>query len=103
MQKNQSSELVVTNGDIFIGMISYQSVINALQAGKTEYPAVELIQEDVITLNQETLLVELIDNIRPNYQSLYPVVREDKLLGVVTEKELNNLLLERQARLSQQE
>jgi predicted transcriptional regulator len=95
--------LVVINGDIFIGLISFKSVINALQAGETEYPAVELIQEDVITLHPETLLIKLIDNSPPKHHSLYPVIREDKLLGVVTEKDLNNLLLERQALLNQQD
>lgn len=99
MLKNRSSELVVINGDLFVGLIPYTSLIKTLQKNITEYPAIDLIKEDVITLPPDKLIMEFVHSIQPKQQSIYPVVKENKLLGVITDTDLNNFLLDRQALL----
>lgn len=96
MLENRSSELVVINGDQFVGIVSYRSVIQALQDGKSAQPIIDLIQEDVKTFEPNLLLADVIDVLRLENQTLYPVIENGKLKGIITHSNLNKILLDRQ-------
>ena len=96
MLENRSSELVVKNGDQFVGIVSYRSVIQALQGGKSERPIIDLIQDDVKTLEPNLLLADVVDVLQMEDQSMYPVIGNNKIWGIVTKSDLNKILLEQQ-------
>ncbi|PAU94271.1 site-2 protease family protein [Aliifodinibius salipaludis] len=97
MLENQSSELVVTNGDQFVGIVSFRFVIQAIQEGKSEQPIIDLIQEDVKTFEPNLVLADVIDVLRLENQTLYPVIENGKLKGIITHSNLNKILLDKQA------
>ena len=92
MLENPASEVVVTNGDRFEGLVSHASIIKALQEGKSNRPVVEIIREDVQTIPPDITLLELISATQVEGQSIYPVVAEGKLLGVITDHNLNDIM-----------
>ncbi|WP_445664367.1 site-2 protease family protein [Fodinibius sp. AD559] len=97
MLGSRSSELAVTNGDQFVGIVSYRSVIQALQESKSEQPIIDLIQEDIKTLEPNLLLADVIDVLRLENQTLYPVIENGKLKGIITNSNMNKILLDKQA------
>ncbi|MDZ7692374.1 MAG: site-2 protease family protein [Balneolaceae bacterium] len=96
MLGNRSTELVVTNGDRFEGIVSYRSVIQALQEGKSERPIVDLVQDNVTTFEPELSLADIIDVLQMEDQTIYPVIEHNKIWGIVTKSDLNKILLQRQ-------
>jgi Zn-dependent protease/CBS domain-containing protein len=94
--ENPASEVVIANGDRFEGLISHASIIKALQEGKSAHSVVEIIREEVQTVPPDITFLDLISAIQTDTQTVYPVVQQGKLLGVITEHDLNEIIRKRQ-------
>ena len=95
MPQNPSSEIVVTSGDRLEGLLSHTSIINALQDGKSALPVAEMIRKNVQTVSPDITFMELISLTQSEGQTIYPVVEHGKLRGVITERDLNDMIRER--------
>lgn len=100
MIENPASDIVVTDGNRFEGLISNSSILQALKSDNTSLPVVDIIEEDITTLRSDIFLSDLVNKLNGGRQSIYPVVDNGKLLGVVTETDLNNILLNQQSLIS---
>jgi Zn-dependent protease len=96
MLQNPSSEIVVTNGDRLEGLLSHTSIINALQDGKSALPVAEMIRRDVQTVAPEVTLLDLLSLSQTTMQMIYPVVENGKLVGIITQRDLNEIIREQQ-------
>ncbi len=49
-------------------------------------PVTEIMRRNIVTVTPETKTIDAIDIMRANPISILPVVKNDKLVGVVTER-----------------
>ncbi len=76
-----------------VGMVSQRALIKLVGTYHPEHregplPVSEIMQREPVTVTPETSTVEAIDTMRRNRWSCLPVIKEDRLVGVVTETQL---------------
>jgi CBS domain-containing protein len=76
-----------------VGMVSQRALIKLVGTYHPEHregplPVSEIMQREPVTVTPETSTVEAIDTMRRNRWSCLPVIKEDRLIGVVTETQL---------------
>jgi CBS domain-containing protein len=76
-----------------VGMVSQRALIKLVGTYHPEHregplPVSEIMQREPVTVAPETSTVEAIDTMRRNRWSCLPVIKEDRLIGVVTETQL---------------
>jgi len=76
-----------------VGMVSQRALIKLVGTYHPEnregpLPVAEIMKREPVTVAPETSTVEAIDTMRRNGWSCLPVIKEDRLVGVVTENQL---------------
>ena len=76
-----------------VGMVSQRALIKLVGTYHPEHregplPVAEIMKRDPVTVTPETSTVEAIDIMRRNRWSCLPVIKDDRLVGVVTENQL---------------
>lgn len=91
-RKNIRHVLVEDDANKLVGMVSYRSVLRLVAEGfdptKDEAPPVSAIMvRDPVSVAPETPTLEAIDTMRRNEVSCLPVVKDGKLVGIVSESD----------------
>jgi CBS domain-containing protein len=73
-----------------VGLVSYRALLRIIASGKARdstlaIPVKDVMKRDLLTISPETRTTEAIDLMRRYEVSILPVVKNDKLVGVVTE------------------
>jgi predicted transcriptional regulator len=76
-----------------VGLVSQRALIKLVGTYHPEHregplPVSEIMKRDPVTVTPETSTVEAIDTMRRNGWSCLPVIKEGRLVGVVTETQL---------------
>ncbi len=76
-----------------VGMVSQRALVKLVGTYHPEHregplPVEEIMQREPVTVTPETSTVEAIDIMRRNGWSCLPVIKDDRLVGVVTETQL---------------
>jgi len=93
MDRRKIRHVLVEDGEHrLVGLVSYRGLLRLIANGKAGanglgMPVKEIMTRDPITITPETLTTEAISLMRKNGISILPVVKNDKLVGVVTEAE----------------
>jgi|TARA_R100000005_G_scaffold96470_1_gene83648 Zn-dependent protease/predicted transcriptional regulator len=96
--ESREPELVITDHeDRFVGLVSYERIIEEIQKGHFDNPVVTLIKEEVQTLAPGTLIYELVSKIQQSGQRVFPVLNDDRLAGIISHTDLIHLLEQNQA------
>jgi len=90
--ESREPELVVTDEERFVGIASYKLIIEEMQKGHFDNPVINLVKEQVQTLTPDTLIYELLPQVQQSGQHIFPVLDEDRLVGVIYYKDLIKLL-----------
>tara|TARA_R100001143_G_C3360639_1_gene135237 strand:+ start:9828 stop:10919 length:1092 start_codon:yes stop_codon:yes gene_type:complete len=90
--ESREPELVVTDEERFVGIASYKLIIEEMQKGHFDNPVIKLVKEQVQTLTPDTLIYELLPQVQQSGQHIFPVLDEDRLVGVIYYKDLIKLL-----------
>jgi len=73
-----------------VGLVSYRALLRLIASGKPRdsslaIPVKDIMRRDLLTIGPETRTTEAIEIMRDNGVSILPVVKNEKLVGVVTE------------------
>jgi CBS domain-containing protein/gamma-glutamylcysteine synthetase len=73
-----------------IGLVSYRAILRIVATGGTRdgtlnIPVKDIMVRDLVTITPETTTLQAIEFMRTHRLSILPVVKNDKLVGVVTE------------------
>ena len=83
--------LVEDDSHRVVGLVSYRSLLRLLIHGRAEtsdtVPVKEVMVRDPITIGPETSTIEAIELMRTNRVSCLPVVKDGKLIGIVSERD----------------
>ncbi len=89
-----------------VGIVSYSAIVRlvargGLSAGESKLPVSSIMRRSPLTVAPETPIVEAIDTMVKHGESALPVIREGRLVGIVSERDLlritREILLERLA------
>jgi len=86
--ESKSPELVLADEGRFVGIICYERIIEEIQKGQLQNPVVNLIKEQVQTLNPDTSIFEFLSKIQQFSQRIFPVLENGQLLGIVFRDDL---------------
>lgn len=89
--------LVIIDDKRFVGLVSYEQIIEEIQKGHFDNSIINLIKEHVKTVTLDTLIYELLPQIQQSGQHIFPVLDEDRFVGVIYHKDLIRLLEQNQA------
>ena len=84
--------MVVSNEGAVLGYISQQNVSKALHHGLTNMPVSEFMTSEFQTVSPESSFPEIIQFIVGQNQRILPVIKDGKLVGVITRTDLLNIL-----------
>lgn len=90
--ESREPEMVVTDGDRFVGIVSYKRIIEELQKGHFENPVINLVKEGLHTLSPSATMDQLFDQFHQSDQHIFPIVENGRLVGIVSRQELAHLL-----------
>jgi CBS domain-containing protein len=82
-----------------VGMISYRCLIRMLARGmlgrnQAPIPVSQVMKRDLVTIAPEQSTLEAIELMRTHKVSCLPVVKDDRLVGILSERDLMNLAAE---------
>ena len=89
-----------------VGIVSYSAIVRlvargGLSTGESKLPVSSIMRRDPLTVAPETPIVEAIETMVKHGESALPVLREGRLVGIVSERDLlritRELLVERLA------
>ncbi|MDP2576353.1 MAG: CBS domain-containing protein [Gemmatimonadota bacterium] len=90
-QKHIRHVLVEDDSHRIVGLVSYRSLLRLLIRGRASesdtVPVGEVMVRDPITIPPETSTIEAIELMRDNRVSCLPVVKDGKLIGMVSERD----------------
>ncbi len=90
-QKHIRHVLVEDDNHRIIGLVSYRSLLRLLVHGRANesdtVPVKEVMVRDPITIEPETSTIEAIELMREKGVSCLPVVKDHKLIGIVSERD----------------
>jgi CBS domain-containing protein len=91
---NHIRHIMVEDADNrLVGLVSQRALIKLVGTYHPEHregplPVAEIMQREPVTVTPETATVDAIDIMRRNHWSCLPVIKDDRLVGVVTEAQL---------------
>ncbi|MGA3085536.1 MAG: CBS domain-containing protein [Thermodesulfobacteriota bacterium] len=85
--------LLVMEGEKLLGLITRQVIEKAIFHGLKELPVQEYMTTEFSTIEPEASLFQIQEFIIENKQRILPVVKQGKLLGVITRTDLLNILI----------
>jgi tRNA nucleotidyltransferase (CCA-adding enzyme) len=77
-----------------LGLISRQIVEKGIFHGLKDHPVKDYMSTPVATVDPEATIAEIRDNLVVNKQRLLPVIQEEEIIGVISRKDLLNLLID---------
>jgi tRNA nucleotidyltransferase (CCA-adding enzyme) len=86
--------LPVVENDKLSGLISRQIVEKGIFHGLKDHPVQEYMSTPVATVGPEATLAEIRDNLVVNKQRLLPIVLEEEVIGVISRRDLLNVLID---------
>lgn len=91
MDRKQIRHVLVEDDDHRLtGIVSYRSLLRIIaqeDPGARDRPVREIMECNPVTANPETTTLEAIELLRKHKVSCLPVVKEDKLVGIVSERD----------------
>lgn len=86
--EHQCNELVVEEEHTFVGLVTYRRLLDAAEKGERDSAVRNLCQANVITFTGKTNLQPEITTIRSVKQNLFPVLKANRVTGVVFRKDI---------------
>lgn len=82
-----------------VGLISYRSLLQLFaregrRAGEHQLAAGDIMKRDPVTVSPEASILEAIGLMRENRIAALPVVKDQKLMGIITERDFMNMAAE---------
>ena len=77
-----------------LGLISRQVVEKGIFHGLKDHPVIDYMTTPLATVNPESTLAEIRDKLMVSKQRLLPVVQEEEIIGVISRRDLLNLLID---------
>ena len=79
-----------------VGLISYRALIHLLAQGRAEtggqpVPVGDIMKKDPVTVSPETSSLEALELMRSHRIGSLPVVKDDRLVGIVTERDFMDI------------
>ena len=79
-----------------VGLISYRSLIHLLAQGRVEtdgqpVPVGDIMKKDPFTVSPETSSLEALELMRSRRVGCLPVVKDGRLVGIVTERDFMDI------------
>ena len=93
MDKNRIRHVLVEDANNeLVGIVSYRSLLRLLARGAhapsaDELPVKEVMERNPVTVGPETATVDAIETMRAHQVSALPVVKDGKLVGIVSERD----------------
>lgn len=96
MDRKQIRHVMVEDDDHrLVGLVSYRSILRLVAEGREDgsggdgdaYPVKEIMERDPVTVSPETPTLEAIDTMRRRRVSCLPVVKDGRLVGLVSERD----------------
>ncbi|HYA02861.1 MAG TPA: CBS domain-containing protein, partial [Syntrophobacteria bacterium] len=82
-----------------VGILSRQMIDKGIYHGLEKVPVRDFMSTEFKTVGPDATLVEIQEHLVEQQQRLVPVVEEDKVIGVVTRKDLLNVMLKDPSRI----
>ncbi len=89
----------VVDGERLVGILSRQMIDKGIYHGLEKVPVHEFMSTEFSRVSPDASLVEIQEHIVDRQQRLLPVVEGNKVLGVITRKDLLNMLLNDPSRI----
>ena len=93
MKQGQFRRLPVMEGVKLSGIVTLFQLQEAVAAGKETSPIGDIMTADPLTVNREDLIDDVASRMRGEKVGAFPVMDEDKLVGIVTESDLFKALM----------
>ena len=80
-----------------VGLVSYRSLLRLMAQGGSrtrQVPVAELMTRDTVTVSPRSSTLEAIDLMRQHKVSCLPVVKDERLVGIITERDFMNVAAE---------
>jgi tRNA nucleotidyltransferase (CCA-adding enzyme) len=77
-----------------LGLISRQIVEKGIFHGLKDHPVKDYMSTPVATVDPEATIADIRDNLVVRKQRLLPVIQEEEIIGVISRKDLLNLLID---------
>jgi tRNA nucleotidyltransferase (CCA-adding enzyme) len=89
----------VTEDGRLVGILSRQMVEKGIYHGLEKVPVGDFMSTEFSSVSPNASLIEIQEHIVDRQQRLLPVVKEEKVIGVITRKDLLNMLLNDPSRI----
>ncbi len=89
LHSNEKSFLIMENNQL-AGILDYKSIVDGLREGKTNQKIEAFMQKDFYMLGDEDYLSDKFFLIQQENQSLFPVMKKEKLVGVISMENVYN-------------
>lgn len=90
-------ELIVMDGERFAGVVSRESLIEAVTANRADRPVAEIADKGVTCISPQEELREAQSILTETGQALLPVVDEGRVIGVVDSENITDFITIREA------
>jgi CBS domain-containing protein len=93
MEKNRIRHVLVEDANNeLVGIVSYRALLRLLARGAhapsaDELPVKEVMERNPVTVGPETATIDAIETMRAHQVSALPVVKDGKLVGIVSERD----------------
>jgi len=84
------NEIVIAEGEEYVGVITHHDIIRVLHDKKDDEPATGYLSDEVIVIDENITPMQLQKVLPNNNQSTFPVVNNGKLIGIIPRKAFNN-------------
>lgn len=91
-RNNRVHHLVVARGSTILGLVTDHDLDRALERGADQSPVGDVMTENVITIEPEATVREAANKMRGRTIGCLPVVKEQKLVGIITTSDLVDLI-----------
>jgi len=96
LQGWQADFPVISEGQ-FVGIVTRQDVVTALEAGNPSQPVANFMRTDALRCTPEENLDTALDTLRASHLPLLPVISEGRLIGLLTSENVLESLMFRRA------
>lgn len=83
LSSNEKSFVIMEN-DKVVGILDYKSIVAGLHEGKANQKIENFMQKDFIWLENDEFLVDRFLQIQSEQQSIFPVRKDGKLVGIIS-------------------
>jgi len=97
LMRGSQQDFPVLDGDQLVGVLTRDELVRALQSRGADLPVGEVVRHDGPRANADEPLDGAVARMRANGRSALPVVRDGRLVGLLTIENIGDLLLVRDA------